>query len=374
MRVVFLPLSVGVLFTVVFISLSNFIVEGQQQQKCTANQDNTGVESLDPSLLWAPLESQDGLGLDLRDMEPEPMRAVVEGRASSVIVRGVMSPEACDAAIKRLSERELLLTEGGSCTAGAAAMQYPFRRLPGLTDVGVTIHGLDSADWQEAALRQNQLFSDLFADMPSDLPNPIERLHSVLNELARGSGKHVVPPEDMAGGVAGTTAIFRAHPPGPGSRFAPHFDGFQQGKFTPSGHADRPFRVMDPSYSSHAVLSAVMVLQSAQEDGEEEDALNPATDSQLFDISLDELALVESDDLLTAGSHWIGVHFGPTFQDFADRVRARRFSPRLRAGDMYLFSASRVHELFEVQGARCRVVVASFMSWSDALDEVLLFQ
>jgi hypothetical protein len=104
-------------------------------------------------------------------------------------------------------------------------MSFPFRRAQFLTDVGITMHGLSLEQWKHYAIRQNALFGSLF----DGIVDPIQYLHAVLGQLARGSGKKIVVPADMLDGVAGTTAIFRSHHPGQGSGFGPHFDGFQQG-------------------------------------------------------------------------------------------------------------------------------------------------
>lgn len=423
----------------------------------TSPPSNINVVDDDNSLYWPPLVSMDGHGLDLLAIHPEPIRAVVDGEASCIIVRNVMSPRECEAVMARLIDRGML-GEGG-LGPGTAALQYPFRRVEHLTDVGITIHGLSAEQWREAAPRTNALFEELFkkeetvaaegagagagaavnsvSDVgvvdvanieveaeavgatstptaptptigglkdgsssgsskngtgasPPAFIDPIQRLHFVLNTLAGGGGdsgtaegkKRVTVPEDMTEGVSGTGAIFRSHPPGQGKKFPPHFDGFQQGPIAvgslAAGH--RPFRVMHPSYSTRSVLSAILVLQTSEDENmdqdEEEIGEVETGDSRLFNVLLDDvLSLAEEQDQLTAESHWIGVHFDdPGFYTFADRIRAKRYSPQLRQGDLYLFSASRVHETFELRGPRCRVVVASFLAWHNDLQDIWLFQ
>jgi hypothetical protein len=51
-----------------------------------------------------------------------------------------------------------------------------------------------------------------------------------------------------------------------------------------------------------------------------------------------------------------------------------RYSPVVRTGDLYLFSASRVHEVYNVFGERPRVVANTFLAWHDDDSEVRMYQ
>lgn len=63
-------------------------------------------------------------------------------------------------------------------------------------------------------------------------------------------------------------------------------------------------------------------------------------------------------------SGWININFdAPKIRKFVRDTRAATASPLLRAGDLYVFSSSRVHETFAVKG-RARVTLASFASWN----------
>ena|ERR1719426_514448 len=167
-------------------------------------------------------------------------------------------------------------------------------------------------------------------------------------------------------GVNGTGAIIRAHGPVPGSAFSPHFDGFIHGPYT-SKKMKRDFVVKSSSYTTQSCFSVILVLQSAA------DNTNPA--ARVYNASLDELLDVRGRPRpkVNGGQHEVGVHFDPEIYEFFNETKTKSYSPHLNTGDLYLLSASRIHETFDVVG-RHRITLASFMLWRDDLDEVTLYQ
>ena len=307
---------------------------------------------------WTPLESRDGLGLDVQ--EEEPLRRLAHGEISCVIVRNVLSQEQAAEVLARLAERDLVVR-------GERGKQAFGRRGGGrFAEVGVTIHGSSPVSWAKQAHAQNELFAALFHELPKD---PVKQLHAVLGNLAAGSGKRVVVPPNMTGhGVNGTGAIIRMHGPVPGSAFSPHFDGFIQGPYTGRNlRRAREFAVQSSSYTTHSCFSTVLILQSAA------DTTNPAT--RVYNASLDELLDERGHPRpkVNGGHHEVGVHFNPQIYEFFNDTKTKSYSPQLKTGDLYVFSASRIHETFDIVG-RHRITVASFMLWRDDLDEVLLYQ
>lgn len=121
--------------------------------------------------------------------------------------------------------------------------------------------------------------------------------------------------------------------------------------------------MMSDKYSDHSVLSAILVLQEA----ESENTLQ----SRLWDMSLYGLNFSE----VVAWSHWIGVSFLPQkLYEFFSRQQTRFFTPQLKVGDMYVFSASRIHEVFDLSGTKDRIIVGTFLTWDDKDENVYLFQ
>lgn len=303
---------------------------------------------------WGPLESTDGLGEDVAALEP--MRRLVEGEYSAIVVRNVLSHGEAATVMKRLEERQLLVRgEHGRRAFG--------RRLKNsLVDIGFTLHGTWAARFAENAAHQNGVFGTLW----DGIVDPVSRFHAVLNNLAKQSGKRVVVPRNVSGtGVDGTSAIIRSHAPVPGSGFITHFDGFKQGPYTPSRHYERWHPVQSEKYTTRSCLSSILVLQGGQGD----------TAGRLYNASLEELL----DDgarpkpHVGGASHYIGVHFDSGIHKFFEETQTKSFAPDIPTGDLYLFSSSRIHETFDVSGQH-RVTLASFLQWHDEEPDVLLFQ
>jgi hypothetical protein len=120
---------------------------------------------------------------------------------------------------------------------------------------------------------------------------------------------------------------------------------------------------MSNKYTSHSVLSAIMVLQEAEVENKYQ--------SRLWNMSLFDLSFPD----ISAWSHWIGVSFLPQkLYEFFEKKNTQYYTPQLKAGDLYIFSASRIHEVFDLQGVRDRVIVGTFLAWDEDNDEVYLFQ
>jgi hypothetical protein len=249
---------------------------------------------------WPALESKDGLGLDVQAREP--MRQLANGEISCVVVRNVLSKVQASDALARLAQRELLV-RGRHGKAGFGRRSKTGR----ITEIGVTIHSSSPVSWAKQAHAQNEIFATLFDGLQAD---PIKQLHTVLQNLASGSGKHIAVAANMTGhGVNGTGAIIRAHGPVPGSAFSPHFDGFIHGPYT-SKKMKRDFVVKSSSYTTQSCFSVILVLQSAA------DNTNPA--ARVYNASLDELLDVRGRPRpkVNGGQHEVGVHFDPEIYEY----------------------------------------------------------
>jgi hypothetical protein len=152
-------------------------------------------------------------------------------------------------------------------------------------------------------------------------------------------------------------------------------DGFNQGVYEQSWpkKMKRPFAPMSRRYGTHAVMSAILVLRepSMQLSGQR-------GSGTLYNASVDELTLPSGRAARPGAegkSYGFGVKFAPErIFPFLDAHRVARHNPVVRAGDLYLFSASRVHEVFNVFGKNARIVANSFLAWDEASDEVCMYQ
>ena len=123
-------------------------------------------------------------------------------------------------------------------------------------------------------------------------------------------------------------------------------------------------------YGPHDVFSAVLVV-------DQDPAMGPP--ALLYNVSLDEMLGADGRPVspdVRGNSGWININFEPDrIRRFVRNTGAAIGSPMLRAGDLYVFSSSRVHETFSVRG-RARVTLATFASWNSFEEggEVQLWQ
>lgn len=314
-------------------------------------------------------------------VHPQPMAAVVRGEVPCVIVRNVLNRTELTAALRRMAERQLLVNG----RQGRAARGREWHATRQSDDIGVSIANYPKL-WQREAPLVNALFDTLFEGLEAD---PIARLHGVLNTLAAGSGKRLVVPANMSVGLPGTPAIFRSHHNlGASTLFQPHFDGFNQSIFTmkeqpgQAGGVGVEHAARHPKYTTHSTMSAVLVLQGS------DNAPYPTQSSpgsMLYNASVEELlrrpagasretSSPQPQPHVFAGGYGIGCGFNVSIYRFFEEQRVARYAPDLGSGDLYLFSASRVHETFNVFGRQDRITVATFLSWHEDDSEVLVWQ
>jgi hypothetical protein len=328
---------------------------------------------------WRILESLNGQGTDLK--HPQPMRAVVRGEAAAVVVRNAFSAQDVSDVLQRLHERRLWESDGSLGSAALAAKSHgkPFRNYPHMTEIGHTIHtfGLGTRNWQRATTAfREQYVGSLF----NNIVDPWSRFQTILNALARSSGKVVAPPKNFTGlpGSRGIPGIFRANRPGmDAAAFPAHFDGFTQGVWGrqhggvdfPKPRPSRSYAVLDPRFGPHSILSAVLLLQS--------DGGPPGSGgTTLYNASLLELQPEQSGARVNGTAHWVGVHFDDAaeLQGLFARDGVAVARPHVRAGDLYLFSSSRVHEVAKVLGSAPRLTLQSFLAWDDDAKLVMMYQ
>lgn len=329
----------------------------------------------------------------------DPLAAVQRGEASCVVVRSVFT-SAQRANIVRRFSRYI----GDPASRG---WQTASRH-----DVGATMDVFKSegsANYWRTLPRINAMFDAMFEGAArNDTDDDVDGLgvfRHVLDLLARRSGKSVGVPTRRVQARNGTTtatipgppAIFHTHK-GPGSGFATHLDGFHQQHYEDFGPDGSPLprnaggqtlkrhrrtaasaaesasagwpAVMSARYGPHDVLSAVLVL-------EQDARMGPP--GLLYNLSLTELLGPDGKPVspnVRGNSGWININFAT--HPIHSHIKANAVShasPMLHPGDMYVFSASRVHETFDVVGSR-RAVMATFLAWNSFEEggKILLFQ
>lgn len=285
---------------------------------------------------WPLLE---GTIKQIRAQCPDPMGDLAAGRVGAMVVRGVLSPSACERIVSRLYERELVpgLPQPGEAIPDKPAVER--------VDVGASLGNLgnDPATFFAKADEANRLYATLFGG----LSDPICTLYETLTSLA--PGKQAVTAYEDDGRRYGP-AIIRCHLPHFG--YPPHVDSVRRRqKFT--------------NYAVHRFphqLAGLLLLQSPQKIG-------GARDSTIFQWEWTPEA--ERAAGVTLGNP--GAMDPEAFHGMARRDGIASVDVGLKAGDLYFFSSEHVHEVPGFTGHRPRIVLATFFGFDPDREEIFVW-
>jgi hypothetical protein len=264
---------------------------------------------------WHPIE---GSVQEVLAREPRPFPALAEGRTPAAIVRGAFPPDQCREVVRRLYNR------GG------------IQERPGQTydAVGTSLVnlGADPEAFFASARETRALFARLF----DGLQHPVERVYELLAALA--PDRRVLTAREPDGRAYGP-AIFRLYPAGKGH--PPHFDSLR----------------LREGWSHYTVsrfrhqFAGVLCLQASQDAGDGECLL-------YRHFWTPELQPVLQED---------------AFHDYARERGIERARIRLETGDFYVFNPRNVHEVPLISGSTPRIVLATFLGFSEEDPEVYVW-
>jgi hypothetical protein len=300
---------------------------------------------------WRPTEP------DLRaafQAHPRPLDALAEGAIPAIVLRGAYPAELCQRLYAKLIAEELLYDPARPIAAkfleasipegyyregrqGTDQQNWQDRVAEGRRriDIGTSLgyRGSDPAAFLAHAAETHRLFARLFADLPS----PVALLYERLTDLA--PGKRAVTAHEPDGLLYGP-AIIRAHYGG--YSYRPHFDSVR-------------LREKRADYAVHAFehqFAGVLVLKNSEREGRTAQC-----------ILHHYLWQPEVQPHLDAG----------TFHDFAAARGIGNTQVHLEPGDLYFFNTRLIHEVPGVDGAEPRIVLASFIGYSQDRDEIFVW-
>lgn len=264
---------------------------------------------------WSPVE---GSLKEILAQEPLPFPALAARTVPAVIVRGAFPREQCREVVRRLYDR------GG------------IQERPGQTydAVGTSLMnvGADPEVFFESARRTHSLYSRLF----EGLEHSVERVYQLLSALA--PDRRVLTAREPDGRLYGP-AIFRLYPAGKGH--PPHFDSVRRRE----------------QWAHYAVsrfehqFAGVLCLQAAGDPSVGECILyRRAWDPDLQPV-------------LDAGA----------FHDYVREHGVERAPIRLDTGDFYVFNPRNIHEVPLITGSTPRIVLATFIGFSEDDPDVFVW-
>jgi hypothetical protein len=233
-------------------------------------------------------------------------------------VRGAFPLPACREVVRRLYEEAGILERPGQAydAVGTSLVNL----------------GADREAFFASAEQTRRLFATLFAETA----HPVERLYALLAALA--GDREVQTAREGDGRLYGP-AIFRLYPAGKGH--PPHFDSVRRRERW-AHYAVSRFRHQ---------FAGVLCLQASDDPG--------VGESVIYRCRWTE----DLQPVLEAGE----------FHAWADRERVERVTVRLDAGDFYVFNPAHIHEVPLITGTAPRIVLATFIGFSEDDPEVYVW-
>ena len=265
---------------------------------------------------WSPIE---GSPPEILSREPQPFRALAQGTVPAFVVRGGFPLSQCRAVVDRLRDSgHIELRPDGAYDA-----------------VGTSLvnRGADP----EAFFRHAEGTRRLFASLFDGIMHPVEYLYRTLQALAPDRSVKLARQPD--GRLYGP-AIFRLYPAGKGH--VPHFDSIRLREAWSQYEVCR----FDHQYA------AVLCLQATDPDQEAGEAI---IHRQRWSPELQPVLDEER------------------FGAYAAERNLDRTTVRLEAGDFYVFNPIQVHEVPIIQGTTPRIVLATFLGFSEEDPQVYVW-
>jgi len=278
--------------------------------------------------------------------DPNPIARLANGDIAAIVVRQAFPAEQCQSLIRllideqlmyesddpRIDERAIAPERSDRWTkTGTNPAKSPRRRI----DIGTSLgnYGDDREFFFNDSAQTHQLFDRLFADHP----NPIAMIYKTLARLA--PEKSVTTAQEPDGSLY-SPAIIRVHYGG--YTYGPHFDSVR----------NRENRRDYAVYQYGRQLAAVLCMQNATQNGVSAQGI---VHRQFWNT--------EIDPLLGAGR----------FDEYAAEHDVEQVRIDLEPGDLYFFNTGMIHEVPGVEGDLARIVLATFIGYSDDIDEIMVW-
>ena len=278
--------------------------------------------------------------------DANPIRDVAQGKCPAVVFRQAFPAEQCTALVQYLIDEDLIYDSTTALVAEKALSAGVTDKWTGLNlnpdgsprrriDIGTSLGniGEDQERFLSESAETHRLFSQLFADRP----NPIQVIYDRLQNIS--PGKSVVTAHEPDGRQY-SPAIFRVHYGG--YAYGPHFDSVH----------NREKRTNYAVYKYQSQLAGVLCVQNT--------TLNGVTAQGIVHR---QFWNEEVDPWLASGR----------FHEFAEQQNIDRVQIELQPGDLYFFNTGLIHEVPGVPGDLPRIVLATFIGYSDDEDEVMVW-
>lgn len=275
-----------------------------------------------------------------------PLQQLAEGDVGAIIIRQAFPAVECAALVDFLIDQELMYASNDAriddkaipvdradryTKQGLNPKHTPRRRI----DIGTSLGNL--GDDKDHFLTQSAETHTLFARLFADRPDPVAVIYDNLQRLT--PDKRVINAIEPDGRRYGP-AIFRVHYGG--YTYGPHFDSVR----------NREFRKNYAVYQFSRQLAGVLCVQNSTLEGVSAQGI---IHRQFWNQ--------EVDPAIKSGR----------FHEYAQENNVENVRVELEPGDLYFFNTGLIHEVPGVPGDLPRIVLATFIGYSEDADEVMVW-
>ena len=298
--------------------------------------------------IWKPL-ILDTLKLDnLVNDNNNAIYDLINGNISCIIINKLITTNDCATILTKMENKNLLKNQLPYDNYG-----IHFRE----KEIGITIDDIwrnNPDQYFNECKKVNNLFENIFDNSLNPLEIFVETIQKVVG------GKYIVL-QHQKDNIVCPKGVFRIFSPS-SAEFPYHTDGFNYGNSINNiTDLDRNLFPMIMNSDTNSIIAIILVLQQTD---------NSTNEIDLHNCLVDDLESMK--DEIGMYSHWMGTKY--TNQPILKNKLEDKefFSPILNTGDMYIFSASRIHKLHNLIQNNNRIVLASFGCVKN--DNIILYQ
>ena len=297
---------------------------------------------------WNPLILTNSL-LD-SNMVDDKIDYLINGNISCIIVNNVIKKEDCVNILKKMEDKKILKNQLPYDNYG-----INFRS----NEIGITIDHIlwrDNPDsYFNECIKVNELFENIF----DNNLNPFEIMFETIKKIA--GDKYIIERMENDNNIQCPKGVFRILSQS-SYEFPYHTDGFNYGNIL--NNITNLNRNLFPSImnsDTNSVIAIILILQQTNDSKNE---------IELHNLLVNELELFKDD--IGMYSHWMGLKFKQNDILKSKLQNKPFFSPILNTGDLYIFSASRIHKLNNLINNNNRIVLATFACVNN--DKIIIYQ
>lgn len=281
-----------------------------------------------------------------------PIMRLLKGDNSCLIFKNFFSLDECKDVIRGLEEKRLISND----------YPQPYKDFFRGYEIGITLDNFNHREnpnlYWERAEEVNNLFDETFKNRF----NPFEKVHNLIKNVI--GDKYKFQRMKNESGIESPMGIFRALGPRAGD-FPYHTDGFNYGKILNEGcdlNRDS-YPCMSLKHNTNAIVAIVLILQNHEKSNE----------VSLYNCLVNDLE--DKIDEIGMWSHWMGTKYN-NIRNMENVLSEKPYySPLLETGDLYFFSASRIHRVENLTpNSKHRITMGNFIAFNSEEGIFTFFQ